>query len=144
MNCEQFRDRVFDFLDGSLGDRAGFEAHAAGCAACAETVRGIEANERAIAAARVPLAPPDLWGSIATRISAGRERPFRRTRIAAGLAAAAALLLSLALFLSAAPRPRLDVVIREAAPETGRALGSLVPRYEDVDTATAMVETMFR
>lgn len=145
MNCEQFRDRVFDFLDGSLGDGASFEAHRAACPACAETIRGIRANEKALAAARAPLAPPDLWASIAARISEGRVAPFRRLRIAAGVAAAAALLLSLALaFSGGSPRPRLNVVIREVTPEAGRAMGALVPRYEDVDTATAMADTMTR
>jgi anti-sigma factor RsiW len=144
MTCGEFRDRVFDFLDGTLSDRAGFEAHAAGCEACRALVAGFESNVRALAASRVPLAPPGLWAAIASRISEGRARPFRRTRIGAGLAAAAALVLSLGLYFSAPPRPRLDVVIQDAAPPTGRALRSLVPGYEDVDTATAMVDTMLR
>jgi len=145
MNCELFRDRVFDLLEGTLGDRAPFEAHRASCPACAEATRGIEANEKALAAARVPLAPASLWPAIAARISQGRALPFRRTKIAAGLAAAAALLLSVALFFSGPDaRPRLDVVIQEVAPEAGRTMGALVPRYEDVDTATAMADTLFR
>lgn len=145
MTCAEFRDRVFDFLDGSLQDGAAFEAHRASCPACAETIRGIRANEKTLAAARAPLAPPDLWTSIAAKISEGRALPFRRSRVAAGFAAAAAVVFSVALaFSGGSARPRLDVVIREVAPEAGRTLGSLVPRYEDVDTATAMVDTMFR
>lgn len=145
MTCGDFRDRVFDFLDGSLGDRRGFEAHRADCPACAEILLGIRANERALTAARAPLAPPDLWASIASRISDGRVAPFRRSRIASGVAAAAALLVSVVLATSGGhARPHLDVVIREVAPEAGRAMSALVPRYEDVDTATALVDTMFR
>ena len=145
MTCERFRDRVFDFLDGTLAERAEFEAHRASCRACAETLHGIESNEKALGAARIPLAPAGLWPAIAARISEGRALPFRRTKIAAGLAAAAALLFSLALFFSAPPaKPRLRVVVQEVGPEAGRAFGALVPRYEDVDTATAMAETMFR
>jgi len=145
MTCAEFRDRVFDFLDGSLQDGAAFEAPRASCPACAETIRGIRANEKALSAARAPLAPPDLWAAIAVRVSTGRVAPFRRSRVAAGVAAAAALLLSFALaFSGGRPKPRFEVVIREVAPEAGRTMSTLVPRYEDVDTATAMVDTMFR
>ncbi len=144
MNCAQFRDLVLDFLDGSIRECAGFEAHRSSCAACAETLRGVGHNEKALAAARAPMAPADLWAGIAARISGGRGVPFRRTKIAAGLAAAAALLFSLALAFSGSPRPRLAIVIREVTPEAGRTMGALVPRYEDVDTATAMVDTLFR
>ena len=145
MNCEGFRDRAFDLLDGTLDDRAPFEAHRASCPACADALRGIEANEKALGAARAPLAPASLWPAIAARLSEGRALPFRRTKVATGLAAAAALLLSFALFFSAAPaKPRLDVVVQEVSAEGGRTMGALVPRYEDVDTATAMADTLFR
>jgi anti-sigma factor RsiW len=145
MNCELFRDRVFDFLDGSLPDRAPFAAHLASCPACAGVLQGIEANEKALAAARVPLAPPGLWPSIAARISGGRTVPFRRARWAAGIAAAASLLVAGALLFSGGPsKPRLDVVVLDVAPEAGRTMGALLPRYEDVDPATAMAETLFR
>ena len=145
MNCELFRDRAFDFLDGTLDDRAPFEAHREMCPACADAVRGIEANEKALGAALAPLAPASLWPAIAARISEGRSLPFRRTKIATGLATAAALLLSIALFFSSAPSaPRINVVIQEVSAEGGRTLGTLVPRYEDVDTATAMADTLFR
>ncbi len=147
MNCELFRDRVFDFLEGALGcdEKVGFAVHLESCTACAEMLRGIEANEKALTAARAPLAPASLWPAIAARLSEGRALPFRRTKIAAGLAAAAALLFSFALFFSGpAAKPRLDVVIQEVAPEAGHTMGALVPRYEDVDTATAMADTLFR
>jgi anti-sigma factor RsiW len=140
-----FRDLVFDFLDGTLRDRAAFDAHRASCPACAESLRGIESNEKALAAARAPLAPAGLWPAIAARISEGRALPFRRTKIAAGLAAAAALLLSVTIFFSeGSPRRRLHVVVQEVTPEAGRAFSALVPRYEDIDTGTAMAETLFR
>ena len=147
MNCEAFRDLLFDFLDGSLRDRAPFEAHRASCPACAEILRGIGHNEQVLSAARVPRAPADLWAGIAARISGVRAVPFRRTKIAAGFAAAAALLLSVTLLFSGGPpKTRLGnrVVIREAAAAEGRTLGALVPRYEDVDSATALADTMFR
>ena len=145
MTCGEFRDRVFDYLDGTLGDPREVEGHRASCPSCTELLRGIQANERVLSAARAPVAPADLWASIASRISKGRAAPFRRTRVAAGLAAAAALLLSLALATSGGKvKPRFDVVIREVDPEAGRAMSTLVPRYEDVDAATAMVDTMFR
>jgi anti-sigma factor RsiW len=145
MTCDEFRDLAFDYLGGTLGDPAVFRTHLGACPSCAESLRGIEANEKALAAARVPLAPVDLWPAIAARLSRGRTLPFRRTKIASGLAAAAALLFAVALFFSGGPsKPRLDVVIQEVSPEAGRAMGVLVPRYEDVDTAGALADTMFR
>ncbi len=146
MTCAEFRDRVFDYLDGSLREAGAFRAHLGACPACAGTLRGIEENERLLLAARTPAAPADLWPRIAAALSQGRAVPFRRPRLAWLGAAAAAALLVAALLFSAAPahRPALDLVVQEAAPEARRALGALVPRYEDVDPATAMADTLFR
>jgi AcrR family transcriptional regulator len=146
MSCPEFGDRVFDYLEGSLRDPAAFRAHLASCASCAESLRGIEENERLLAAARVPAAPADLWPRIAAAISRGRPVPLRPPRLAWSAAAAAAALLVAALLFSAGPAaaPPIDLVVREAAPEAGRTLGALVPRYEDVDAATVMAETLFR
>jgi len=148
MKCEEFRDYAFEYLDGTFfgcDEAVGFEVHLASCPACADALRGIEANEKALGAARAPLAPASLWPAIAARISEGRTLPFRRTKVAAGVAAAAALLLSIALFFSGGPaRPRLDVVVQEVSAEGGRTMGTLVPRYEDVDTATAMADALFK
>jgi len=147
MNCAKFSDRVFDYLQGSLrGDRAAFEAHRAGCPACADRLDGVRENERILTAARVPTAPPDLWPRIALAIAEARPIPFRRLRIASFLAAAAALLLVFALFsTSRAPRaPRLNLIVQEVGPDSPRAFRSMVPRYDDVDAATAMVDTVLR
>jgi hypothetical protein len=147
MNCETFRDRAFDFLQGTLREGAEFEAHRASCPACAGRLEGIRENERILSAARVPLAPADLWPRIAAAIGQDRVIPFRGLRIAAVLATAAALLLAFTLFASIGTSkrtPRLNLVVQEVGPESQRAFRSLVPRYEDVDAATAMVDTVFR
>lgn len=146
MNCETFRDQVFDFLAGAPADAPGFRAHRDGCAACAALLQGIEENEKLLAGARVPSAPPDLWARIARDLSSGRPAPIHRPVWAAVAAVAAGLLVVLALFFSgpAAPEPRLDVVIREVSPDAQSAYRGLVPTYEDVDVATAMVDTIFR
>ncbi len=147
MNCETFRDQAFDFLQGTLPADDGFEAHRASCPACAAALAGIRENERILSAARVPLAPPDLWPRIAAAIGERRPLPFRLIRAASAIAAAAALLLvALLLASSGAPKhaPKYDLVIQEVGPDSQRAFRTLVPRYEDVDAATAMVDTMFR
>jgi hypothetical protein len=147
MNCETFRDRAFDFLQGSLGDSAAFEAHRASCAACAGALDGIRRNDRLLSAARVPTAPPDLWPRIAAAIGQDRAVPFRSLRVASLLAAAAALLLAFTLVATLrTPRkaPTINLVIQEVGPESHRTFKALVPRYEDIDAATAMVDTMFR
>ncbi len=146
MTCEKFRDRVFDFLQGMLEEREAFEAHRASCATCARSLQGIELNEQVLSSARVPKAPADLWPRIAAAISQDRVVPFRRIRYAAAGAVAAAALLVVAIFASIrpSPAPRLNLVVREVGPESQRAFRSLVPRYEDVDATTAMVDTLFR
>ncbi|MBI3856228.1 MAG: hypothetical protein HY293_11115 [Planctomycetes bacterium] len=147
MNCETFRDRAFDFLQGTLGSAAEFEAHRASCPACGAALEGIRHNERVLSAARAPTAPADLWPRIAAEIGRDRVVSFRSLRAAAGLAAAAAVLLGVTLFATMGPSrktPRINLVVQEVGPESQRAFRALVPRYEDVDAATAMVDTMFR
>ena len=147
MNCETFRDRAFEYLQGSLQGDAAFEAHRASCAACAGALAGIRDNERILRAARVPTAPPDLWPRIASAVGQGRVAPFRALRVASVLAAAAVLLLAFSLVASirsARRAPTLDLVVQEVGSDSQRAFRTLVPRYDDVDAATAMVDTMFR
>jgi len=147
MNCETFRDRAFDFLQGSLHDAEAFEAHRASCASCSKALDGIRRNDRILSAARVPMAPPDLWPRIAAAIGQDRAIPFRRLRIATVAAAAAVLLLAVTL-LATVPTgrkaPTINLVVQEAGPESQRTFKALVPRYDDIDAATAMVDTMFR
>lgn len=147
MTCETFRDRAFDFLQGTLQDRSDFEAHRASCRACSGVLEGIRENERILSAARVPRAPADLWPRIAAAIGRDRAIPFRALRTASGIAAAALLLLAVTLagsLRAPSKSPRLNLVVQEVAPESARAFRTLVPRYDDVDAATAMVDTMFR
>jgi len=73
--------------------------------------------------------------------------PFLRAAIAAALAAAAAIVLGISLLASiggSRPKPTLNLVVQEVGPESQRTFKALVPRYDDVDAATAMVDTMFR
>jgi len=129
MTCEEFRDRVFDFLEGGLADRAAFDAHRAACARCADVLSGIRENEKILRAARVPSAPADLWSRIATAVA--RPAPVRRFRLGPW-AAAAVLLLGLAgLVARPAPRPTLEVKFVEAREAGG--LAAFVPRYEPAE-----------
>ncbi|MBV8879820.1 MAG: hypothetical protein JO332_07655 [Planctomycetaceae bacterium] len=147
MNCEAFSDRVFDFLRGGLrDDRAAFDAHRASCPDCAARLAGIRENERILSAARVPTAPPELWPRIAAAVAQGRPLPFRALRLASLAAAAAGLLLVLTLWTSSrpAPAPTLNLVVQEVGPDSQRAFRGLVPKYDDVDAATAMVDTLLR
>ena len=146
MNCETFRDQVFDFLAGAPADPAGFRAHGDACQSCIGLLRGFEENEKVLSGARVPSAPADLWSRIARELSAGRPAPVHRPVWAAAAAIAAGVLGVLALFFSgpAASEPRLDVVIEEVSPDAQSAYRGLVPSYDNVDVATAMVDTLFR
>ena len=147
MNCQTFSDRVFDFLQGDLrGERSEFDAHRAACSGCASRLEGIRENERILTAVRAPLAPPELWPRIAAAVSRGRPAPLRALRVASFFAAAAALLLAVTLVVSGrAPRtPSLRLVVQEVAPENQRTFRSLVPRYDDIDAATAMADAVMR
>lgn len=147
MNCSDFRDDVLDFLQGSLSESRDFEAHRSSCVSCARTLEGVRENERVLSRSRAPTAPADLWPRIAAAIGRDREVPFRGVRRASLWAAVAAILL-VALALpgrSSRPAPpRLKLQVQEAGPDLERTFRSLVPRYEDVDAATAMVDTLFR
>ncbi len=131
MKCDDYRGFVFDYLDGTLPDRAAFEEHGAACPDCAAILRGIRANEEVLARAGVPAAPPDLWPRIAAAIPRRREARFHPMRWVAALAAAAALIAALGVHFASAPAPRLDFVVVDAGP----ALDSLMPDYDDADTA---------
>jgi hypothetical protein len=129
MNCETFQEQIFDFLqDGS--DSPPFLGHRAACPACADLLRAIENNERALKEARIPRSPTDLWPRISAAIGQGRPIPFRIAAVAA------TLLLALALFFSAgpSPAPKFDLALQEVDLETQQLFHALVPRYEDVDT----------
>jgi hypothetical protein len=106
----------------------------------------MEHTDRLISAARVPTAPPDLWPRIAATIGQVRVAPFRRLRIASFLAAAAVLLMAVLLAAQGhAPQaPRFTLVVQDVAPESRKSFGALVPRYDDLDTATAMAESAMR
>ncbi|HEX7897011.1 MAG TPA: hypothetical protein VF950_04590 [Planctomycetota bacterium] len=129
MSCESFRDRVFDFLEGSLADRAGFDAHRAACPRCADVLRGIRENEKILRAARVPSAPADLWARIATAVA--RPAPVRRFPLGPWAAAAVLLLGLVALVARPAARPALEVTFVEAREAGG--LAAFVPRYEPAE-----------
>ena len=131
MTCETFRGQALDFLDGTLEDRSGFLAHRETCPECAALLEGIEANERILRGAALPVAAPDAWPRIAAALAV---RPRRRPWLPWAAAAAAALLavVPFAFPRHAPPRPTLDVTIVDAGPEAARALGVFVPRYEDV------------
>jgi|SRR5579862_1728235 len=147
MTCQTFSDRLFDFLQGRLReDRADFDAHRGSCPACAARLGGIRENERLLRSARVPTAPADLWPRIAAAVAQGRPLPFRGLRMASFLAAAAALLLTVTLVITSRPSrsPQLNLIVQDVAPESQRAFRTLVPKYDDVDAATAMVDTIFR
>lgn len=147
MNCETFRDRIFDLLQGSLREREAFDAHRDACAGCRGLLQDFSRQERLLGAARVPMAPPELWPRIAVSIGQVRVAPFRRLRIASFVAAAAALLLVALLGAGArtpAKTPRFELVIQDVSPESRRAFSAFVPRYDDLDTAMAMAENALR
>ncbi len=104
MTCEEAKERLDDYVDGTLTEAElhEVELHLAGCAGCAAEERGLRALMARVAAMPREMSPShDLWPGIAERIAAVRPRPAapgpRRiwSWSPALLAAAAAVVLAL-------------------------------------------------
>ncbi|MDQ6634540.1 MAG: zf-HC2 domain-containing protein [Gemmatimonadota bacterium] len=72
LNCEQFSDRLADYLEGDLPPavRAAMESHADACAGCGALLADITALRHDAAALPALQPSRDLWGGIAERIDA--------------------------------------------------------------------------
>lgn len=109
MTCEQARERLDDYVDGTLGEAElhEVELHLAWCASCAGEERALHAFLGRVAALPPELKPErDLWPGIASRIASPRPTTVPRLPVvrsfprawwtpAAGLAAAAAVVVAL-------------------------------------------------
>jgi len=136
MTCDEAKDRLDDYIDGTL-DEAEFqevELHLAACAACGEEEKRLRFVVAQAAALPAEMRPPrDLWPGIADRIAAARARPVSRVvprgwGSATWLAAAAAVVLALGATLARvwSPAARQGAagtgVVQEAAWTTDPAL----------------------
>ena len=150
MTCDEVRDRMDDYVDGAL-DEAAFqemELHVATCAECRteeRALRALLAHAAALPAERQP--SRDLWAGIAERLDDARpwwRRPGSRAGWAAGLAAAAGVVLALSAALhgpgrGVRPSPGTSVVpaalrsedpIASAEREYARAAAELMSALE--------------
>src|SRR5438132_13514141 len=113
MTCAEAKDRLDDYVDGTLGEAELYEVelHLASCAACAEEQRRLRAFLVRVAALPAEVRPErDLWPGIADRIAArprAEPRTFPRAwwTPAAGLAAAAAVVVALGATLTRVSSP---------------------------------------
>jgi anti-sigma factor RsiW len=123
MTCDEARDRMDDYVDGTL-DEAAFqemELHVASCAECRteeRALRALLAHAAALPAERMP--SRDLWAGIEARLDDARpawRRPWALAAWGAGLAAAAGVVLALsaALHGPGGPRPATDPSLAPAA-----------------------------
>ncbi|HEX6928817.1 MAG TPA: zf-HC2 domain-containing protein [Gammaproteobacteria bacterium] len=120
MNCEQFNDRLDDWLDGEMpaADARILEAHAANCVACQAAVTSARRLRQAVAALPASREPSrDLWPDIESRLEARARRNWPRA-LAAGVAMiavfAAGMLASRLLLQEQAVTPRLaDHTVQE-------------------------------
>lgn len=93
---DPWTDRLSDYLDGELpeSERTGLEAHLRSCAACAETLTGLQ---RVVTRARgLEDRPPsrDLWPGISARIGGTRVPPRVSFSLPQLLAAGIALMVA--------------------------------------------------
>ena len=106
MNCDAYRDRIDELVDGTLDGaaRRDLDAHLATCAGCRALAEDLFAIRRA-AGHLPPLTPPDrVWQQIAPRVVAPIAAapspaavPNWRERLAVPLAIAAVLLAAVAI-----------------------------------------------
>jgi Putative zinc-finger len=104
MNCDAYRDRIDELVDGTLDGaaRRELDAHLATCAECRALAEDLLAIRRA-AGHLPPLTPPDrIWQQVAPRVAAPiaaapRPTPNWRERLAVPLAIAAVLLAAVAI-----------------------------------------------
>ena len=149
MTCDEVKDRLDDYVDGTLGETElqDLELHLAACAACGEEERRLRSVVAQAAALPAEMSPPrDLWPGIADRIAAARARPAVRTlrrawwSPAAGLAAAVVLALAATLARVWSPEAREGAagagVVTEAAWTTDP---SLLAAEREYDRATAQL-----
>jgi len=124
MTCNEARDRMDDYVDGTL-DEAAFqemELHVASCAECRteeRALRALLAHAAALPAERMP--SRDLWAGIAARLDEARpawRRPWALAGWGAGLAAAAGVVFALAAALhgpGGRPSPSIEPSLAPAA-----------------------------
>ena len=89
MTCDDFRDRLDDYLAGGLPAprHAAMEGHAGHCLSCSADLAAAQALAAPLAAAPRSIAPArDLWPAVEARIASGRRR--RRTAMLAAAAVA--------------------------------------------------------
>jgi len=103
---DSFSDRLSDHIDGALSgvEREELDAHLAECSDCralASDLRSIRREARALP----PVEPPErVWSSIADRIRTREVSAARSSSFHTALAAAAALVLGVSLWIAIAPR----------------------------------------
>jgi len=105
MSPDSFADRMSDYIDGvlSAAEREKLDAHLAECSDCRALVSDLRSVRRE-ARSLPPLEPPEqVWHSIAARIRTRHGSAARRSRFHTGLAVAAALVLSVSLWIAIAP-----------------------------------------
>jgi len=141
MNCEEFRERVLDYVEGNLEklELGAFRHHFTSCAACSEALRSVEGQAELLTALPRPAAPRDLGARIDQAVSDHARlkavRPFRGLKWIVAASAAAAVL-ALALFRPAAPEtpgtaPHVFTIVDVVLPESGPVFGKLAPSYEN-------------
>ena len=149
LNCEQFSDRLADYLEGDLPQavRAAMESHADVCASCGALLADLAALR--IDAAALPALQPsrDLWGGIAERIDArvlplevpaAKRSIVHRTWMRPAVAAAALVLVTAGIthvLTRVSYDPTLTVASAPSRPAAAAldtpAVAQAIPRAED-------------
>ncbi len=156
INCENFDERLADYLEGHLepAEQRAAEAHLTSCLRCAALVRDLD-GIRSSAATLPELVPSrDLWNGIAQRIEAEviplvaparpavvlttRRRSFDRLRVAAVAAALVAVTAGVTYTLTmASNRQGNDAIASADQPGSNGQSDTAIPRAALGDTAAS-------
>lgn len=106
MTPDSFSDRLSDYIDDTLSaaEREELDTHLAECKDCRTLVSELRSVRRE-ARALPPVEPPEqVWRAIAERVGTAKVSAGRRSSFHTALAAAAALVLGVSLWIAIAPR----------------------------------------
>ncbi len=121
-----FTEQLSDYIDRNLGpeEREALENHLEQCTDCRTVLAELRAVRREAKTLTRHAPPEQAWAAIAESIRTGKRARSRRSYFQSGLAAAAAVVLGVSLFV--ALRPSNEMRIADLANEDPAALANLV------------------
>ena len=126
MKEDAFTEQLSDYIDGHLGpeEREALESHLEQCTDCRSVLSELRGVRREAKTLTRHAPPEQAWAAIAESIGSRERARARRSHFHSGLAAAAAVVLGVSLFI--ALRPSTELRMADLANKDPAALANLV------------------